>query len=63
MLVVEESRDYGISAGEIKQFRQNMGLKELELCFLSSNRTFGLSQHVLKSVEMGPLRFSKLSKS
>lgn len=29
MLVVEESRDYGISAGEIKQFRQNMGLKEL----------------------------------
>lgn len=29
MLIVEESRDYDISAGEIKQFRQNMGLKDL----------------------------------
>lgn len=40
MLVVEESRDYGISAGKIKQFRQNMGLKELVIVLFVFKQNF-----------------------
>lgn len=40
MLAVEESRDYGISACEIKQCRQNMGLKELIIVLFVFKQNF-----------------------
>jgi len=40
MLVVEESRDYGISPGEIKQFRQNTRLKEVIIVLFVFKQNF-----------------------
>lgn len=41
MLLVEESSSYGISAGEIKQFRQNMGLIEMRIVLFVFKQEFG----------------------